>query len=57
MLPKCKNTLIYTQLRNFQDDDYICKVANTLTEATQLIEVGFEYVCEKDGLIFLRKRK
>jgi len=34
------NTLKYTQLVNFQSDDYVCKVAKTLTEATQLIEAG-----------------
>jgi len=26
-------------------------------EIKALLEVGFEYVCQKDGLIFLRKRK
>jgi len=26
-------------------------------EVKALLEVGFEYVCQKDNLIFLRKRK
>jgi len=26
-------------------------------EIKQLLEVGFEYICEKDGLLFFRKRK
>ena len=26
-------------------------------EIKKLLEVGFEYVCEKDGLMFFRKRK
>jgi integrase len=52
-----KNTLIYTQLINFQDDDYICKTAKTLTEATQLIEAGFEYITEMDNIKLFRKRK
>ena len=26
-------------------------------EISQLIELGFEYVCEQDGLKFFRKRK
>jgi hypothetical protein len=28
-----------------------------LKEIKALLEVGFEYVCEKDGLLFFRKRK
>lgn len=46
-----KNTLIYTQLQNFQGDDYVCKAAKTLVEA------GFEYVTEMDGTKLFRKRK
>jgi hypothetical protein len=52
-----KNTLIYTQLVNFQDDDYVCRAATNLKEATQLIEAGFEYVTEMDGCKLFRKRK
>jgi len=52
-----KNTLIYTQLVKFESDEYICKVAKTPEEISKLIEAGFEYVCEQDGLKFFRKRK
>jgi integrase len=53
-----KNTLIYTQLVKFEsDDEYVCKVAKTPDEIAKLIEAGFEYVCEHDGLKFFRKRK
>jgi len=52
-----KNTLIYTQLVSFNDDEYICKVAKTLEEATQLIEAGFEYVTDMNGYKLFRKRK
>ncbi len=52
-----KNTLIYTQLVTFQNDDYICKVASNVKEASELIEMGFEYVCEMDQLKLFRKRK
>jgi len=53
-----KNTLIYTQLiKNIKEDEYICKVAKTPSEIQELIENGFEYVCQKDDLIFFRKRK
>ena len=53
-----KNTLVYTQLINNEgDDEYICKVAKTVEQAAELIEAGFEYVCEIDGIKLFRKRK
>ncbi len=52
-----KNTLIYTQLVDFQDDDYVSKVAKTVEEACELVEAGFEYVCEMDYIKIFRKRK
>jgi len=52
-----KTTLIYTQLLNLNDDEWTCKVAHNSTEDTQLIEAGFEYVTDRDGLKFYRKRK
>ena len=39
-----KNTLIYTELVTFEDEDYICKAAANIKEATELIEAGYEYV-------------
>ena len=38
-------------------DEYSVKVSDDPDEIRGLLEVGFEYVCEKEGLIFLRKRK
>jgi integrase len=52
-----KTTLIYTQLLNLNDDEWTCKTANTIKEATQLIENGFEYITEMDGTKLFRKRK
>jgi integrase len=53
-----KNTLIYTQLVDFEEkDEFICKVATTNEEISQLIEMSFEYVCEHNGAKFFRKRK
>jgi len=52
-----KNTLIYTQLVNFQDDEYISKVAWTLEEGCKLVKAGFEYVTEIEGGKIFRKRK
>lgn len=51
------NTLKYTQLVNFQNDDYVSKVANTIEEACELVEAGFEYVCDIEGTKIFRKRK
>ncbi|MDH5787003.1 MAG: site-specific integrase [Candidatus Bathyarchaeota archaeon] len=51
------NTLMYTQLINFENDDYHCKTAKTLKEDQELIEVGFEFVTERDGTKIYRKRK
>jgi len=37
--------------------EYHVKVASTPQEIKALLEVGYEYVCEKDSLLFFRKRK
>ena len=38
-------------------DEYISKVAETKDEIKALIEVGFEFVLQKDNLAYFRKRK
>ena len=52
-----ENTLIYTQLLNLSDDEWTVKTATNIKEATQLLEAGFEYIQEKDGISLYRKRK
>jgi integrase/predicted RNA-binding Zn-ribbon protein involved in translation (DUF1610 family) len=52
-----QNTLVYTHLVDFKDNEYVCKAAWTLEEAQRLIEAGFEYVCEFEGAKLFRKRK
>jgi integrase len=53
-----KNTLVYIDLADFDnEEEYISKVAQTQEEIQQLIEAGFEYVCQKGELTFFRKRK
>ncbi|MEM4733098.1 MAG: site-specific integrase, partial [Candidatus Bathyarchaeia archaeon] len=52
-----QNTLVYTQLVNFKDDEYTAKVAHSEQEICQLIEAGFEYVCDYNGNKIFRKRK
>ncbi len=54
---RIENTLIYTHLIPFAKDEYVCKVAHNLEEAQALIESGFEYVTEMDGVKLFRKRK
>ena len=49
--------IIPLQFKEQKNDEFICKIAKTLKEISQLIELGFEYVCEQDGLKFFRKRK
>ena len=55
------NTLLYIQIAEtiFKDttDQFTVKAAKTHEEIQSLLEVGFEYVCEKDSLMFFRKRK
>lgn len=56
-----KNTLIYIDLEKAcypnGGDVYITKVAKTEAEICSLIEAGFDYVLQKDGLAYFRKRK
>jgi integrase len=54
---RIETTMIYTQLLNLNDDEWTCKTATNINEATQLIEHGFEYITEMDGLKLFRKRK
>ena len=39
------------------NSEFHVKTAQTPEEIKALLEVGFEYICEKDGLMFFRKRK
>ncbi|MGD0422995.1 MAG: site-specific integrase [Candidatus Bathyarchaeia archaeon] len=52
-----QNTLIYTHLVNFESDEYVSKVATTVGEAQQLIEAGFDYVCDVGENKLFKKRK
>lgn len=54
---RVETTLIYTQLLNAPDDEYIVKTATNIKEDQNLIESGFEYVSERDGIKLYRKRK
>ena len=56
------STLIYINIEKAlfnsgQPEEFHVKTAQTPEEIKALLEVGFEYVCEKDGILFFRKRK
>jgi hypothetical protein len=57
---KVKTTLLYIQLAEtiFKEstDEYTVRIASKPEEIKALLVVGFEFVCEKDDLIYLRKR-
>jgi uncharacterized CHY-type Zn-finger protein len=38
-------------------DEFTVRVTDKPEEVKALLEVGFDYVCQKDNLIFVRKRK
>jgi integrase/recombinase XerD len=40
-----------------QSDEWTCKIANNIKEATDLIEAGFEYITDMDSFKLFRKRK
>lgn len=39
------------------NDEFTVRVADKHEKIKQRTEVGFEYVCENDGLLYFRKRK
>jgi hypothetical protein len=52
-----QNTLLYTQLVNFEGDEFHSATAQSVDDAQKLVENGFEYVCDFDGVKLFRKRK
>lgn len=54
-----QNTLVYTHLVNFENDEFHTAVADDVEKARKLIEAGFEYVTGDydDGGKIFRKRK
>jgi hypothetical protein len=54
-------TLLYIQLEKtlFKtgSDEFTVRAVRDPEKIQGLLEVGFEYVCQKDSLLFFRKRK
>ena len=51
------STLLYTQLVNFKGEEFTVRIAHTEQEACELVENGFEFVCDFNGNKIFRKRK
>ncbi len=51
------HTLRYTQLVDWPNDQYVCKIAQNAREASSLIESGFEFVTDFQDAKLFRKRK
>jgi integrase len=47
----------YTHYQEFRNEEYTVRTARNIEEALKLIESGFKYVTEMDGLKLFRKRK
>ena len=58
---KVETTLLYIQLAKVifkeTNDEFTVRVTKDPGEIQSFLEVGFEYVCKKDGLLYFRKRK
>ena len=57
-----KSTMMYIQIeqalfQNSMDDEFHVKVAKTEEEIKGLLEIGYEFILQKDGLAYFRKRK
>lgn len=55
-----ETTMIYVHLAQGltnSPEDYACKAARSIEEASALIEQGFEFVTDVDGVKLFRKRK
>jgi integrase len=51
------STQQYAHYQSFQEEEYTCKTAKTVEEATKLIEAGFRFETEIDRIKLFRKRK
>ncbi len=54
---RIESTMLYTQLIDFSEHEYNCKVAENVEEAKKLVETGFEFVTDFDAYKLFRKRK
>jgi len=51
-----QTTLVYTHLVSFEGDEFHSAVAETVDEAKNLVEAGFEYVRNHNDTMLFRKK-
>jgi integrase len=51
------NTMKYTQLIGFKNDEFSARIAHTEEEACEFMETGYDYVCDFGANKLFRKRK
>jgi hypothetical protein len=56
-----RNTMIYITIEKslfqYKNDEFYCKTASSIEEASKLIEAGFDYVTTFNGVMLFRKHK
>ena len=51
------STLMYTQLVEFESNEYTSRVTKSVEGARRLVEAGFEFVCDLDDYKLFRKSR
>lgn len=54
---RIETTMLYTQLIDFSEHEYTCRVAEMLEETKKLVEANFEFVTDFNAYKIFRKRK
>lgn len=58
---RIESTMVYINIESAlylaDTDEWTCKTASTIKEAQELIETGFQYVTEMEGIKLFRRRK
>lgn len=57
VLPRVLERKAFGSARANSDDEYSVQATNNKEDIKKLLSVGFEYVCQKDDLLYFRKRK
>jgi integrase len=51
------NTMVYTRLIHFKDDEFEVETASNVEEAKDLLKAGFDYITDKNGIMLFRRPK
>ena len=52
-----QNTMVYTRLVHFKDDEFEVETASSVEEAKDLLKAGFDYITDKNGIMLFRRPK